>query len=150
AVDDASNSLILLGSPRSIERLSALIKQMQEQLPAAPGKIRSITLPAEMDAPHIATMITAALQKFTPAAGNAGDVAKRVAVLADGPGNALIVAANDVDFRIISDLIAALAHPPSKSFPVRSITLQRAPAAAVATAIQQFYDKRATLEAQMR
>src|SRR6185436_14188348 len=45
AVDDASNSLILLGSPRSIERLSALIKQMQEQLPAAPGKIRSIALP---------------------------------------------------------------------------------------------------------
>ena len=41
AVDDASNSLILLGSPRSIERLSALIKQMQEQLAQMPPEQRA-------------------------------------------------------------------------------------------------------------
>ncbi|HVP73739.1 MAG TPA: secretin N-terminal domain-containing protein, partial [Phycisphaerales bacterium] len=150
AVDQATNSLVFLGAPRAVERIIALLKQMQEQLPAAPGKIRSIALPAELDARHIATMISQILQKYAPAAGQPGDLTKRVSVLADGPSNALIVAANDIDFKIVSDLIAAFAKPPEQKFPVRTITLAKAPAESVAQAIQQFYDRRAALQAQTR
>jgi type II secretion system protein D len=150
AVDDATNSLLLLGSPRAIERITALIQQMQQQMPAAAGRIRSIALPPDLDARHIANMVTQALAKFTPAGGAAGDVSRRVSIIADGPSNALIIAASDRDFDVVADLIAAIGKPPSQKFPVRTITLTKAAASAVATAIQQFYDKRAALEAQRR
>lgn len=145
AVDKETNSLILLGSPRSIERVTALAKQLQDQLPALPGTVRCITLPDAVDATALAAMINQVVEKIAPAAGKPGDLKKRVAVIADAATNSLIVAANDPDFETVADLIGALSKPANAEIPVRTIVLRHAEAGAVAKGIQQFYDDRAKM-----
>jgi type II secretory pathway component GspD/PulD (secretin) len=145
AVDPASNSLIILGSSRAVERVNALVQQIQQQMPAAPGTIRYITLPQSQDVNQLNNLLGQTMDKIAPRGGQPGDLRRRVATIADPAGNALIVAANDRDFETVADLIAVLSKPATTKFPIRTITLQRADAAAVAQAITQFYDDRAKI-----
>ena len=145
AVDPASNSLIILGSSRAVERVSALVRQIQDQVPAQPGTIRYVTLPTGMDVNQLNNLLGQTLERLAPRAGQPGDLRRRVATIADPAGNALIVAANDADFEVVADLIAVLSKPASAQFPIHTVTLRRADAAAVAKALVQFFDDRAKL-----
>jgi type II secretion system protein D len=145
AVDKASNSLIILGSSRAVERVSALVRQIQDQIPSQPGTIRYITLPAGMDVNQLNNLLGQTLERISPRGGQAGDLRRRVATIADPAGNALIIAANDTDFETVADLIAVLSKPASTQFPIHTVTLRRADAAAVARALVQFFDDRAKL-----
>ncbi|MCH8822271.1 MAG: hypothetical protein IH984_02070 [Planctomycetes bacterium] len=132
AVDPETNSLIIVGSPRAIERIIALVEQLESQLPAAPSSIHYVGLPQAVDAKSISTLIDQTLRRMTPAGGKPGDLRRRVAVIADITNNALIIACNDIDFEVIGDLIAALSQPASvdktvvKIYSLKTITAERA------------------------
>jgi type II secretion system protein D len=154
AVDEASNSLILLGSSRAVERLVGLVQQIQQQFPTAPSRIRVISVPQTVDVQALANSVNQVLDRFTPAGGQVGDVRRRSAVIAapgapgtpGGAGGALVIAANDADFKTIGDLIAAFASPDREiDAPIRAIPLQRADAGSVAAAMKQFFAERAQL-----
>lgn len=132
AVDPATNSLIVIGSPRSVERVRQLALDIQDRLPAQPGTIRYVALPEEVDARGVADVITQTLRRLTPAGGESGDMFRRVSVIPDEANNALVVASNDADFETVGDLIAALAQPVStdevtvKVYPLAKVTAERA------------------------
>ncbi len=132
AVDPETNSLIIIGSPRAIDRITQLVRQLESQLPAAPSEIRYVGLPQVVDAPAVANLINQTLQRMTPVGGRRGDLRRRVSVIADATNNALIVACSDIDFEVVGDLIAALSQPAAvdqivvKIYPLQTITAQRA------------------------
>ncbi|UCD76487.1 MAG: hypothetical protein JSV91_06095 [Phycisphaerales bacterium] len=112
AVDPETNSLIVVGSPRAIERVADLARQVQEQIPAAPGTIRYIGLPETADAEAMSQLISQTLAQITPPGGNRGDLRRRIAVVADAMSNSLVVTCNDRDFETVGQLVAALSHGP--------------------------------------
>ncbi len=132
AVDPATNSIVIVGSPRAVERVKALAEQMQSELPAAPGRVRYIALPLETDADMLVRMVDRTLQQLAPPGGARGDVRRRVGLVADTINNAVIVTATDNDFETIGDLLAALARPPAaervvvKVYPLETLTADRA------------------------
>ncbi len=132
AVDPQTNRLIVIGAPRAIDRVAELARQLLEQIPAAPGTVRYIALPPAADAQALSRLVAQTLAQLAPAGGQPGDLARRVAVLADPGNNALIVAANDVDFEVVGDLVAALSRPTTterlvvKVYPLETITADRA------------------------
>ncbi len=132
AVDPETNSLIIIGSPRAIDRIMQLVRQLESQLPTAPSEIRYVGLPQVVDAPAVANLINQTLQRMTPAGGRRGDLRRRVAVIPDTTNNALLVACSDIDFEVVGDLIAALSQPAAvdeivvKIYPLKTITAQRA------------------------
>ena len=145
AVDPATNSLIVVGSPRATERVADLAAQLLSQIPAPPGRVRYIGLPPGADAATTAGLVNQTIAQLTPAGGRRGELRRRVVVLADRANNALIVACNDYDFETVGDLIAALSRPPTteqmvvKIYPLRTITADRA-----ATSVRQMIDPSAT------
>lgn len=146
AVDPRTNSLVLVGSPRAVERLAQLARQAQEQVPDAPQKMRVITLDRATDPERLRALVAQVLGRITPPGGVAGDLAKRVGLLADPGTNALVIAANDNDFRAVTEILVALGSAPTANdIPIRTIVLERASAAAVAQAVQRFEDERAKL-----
>ena len=132
AVDPATNSLIVIGSPRAIERVADLARQLQEQIPSPPGRIRYVGLPRGIEAAATARLVMQTLAQMTPPAGRRGDLRRRVAVIADPANNALIVACNDFDFEVVGDLIAVVSQSPAsdqivvKFYPLQTITADRA------------------------
>ncbi|MFM2163640.1 MAG: ral secretion pathway protein, partial [Planctomycetota bacterium] len=131
AVDKDSNSLLLLGSPREIERAMKLIEQASKSMPGEASRVRSVRLPASADPAKLASVVNGAIARMTPAGGQAGDLAKRVAVVADEETRSLIVVAGDRDFEAIGQLIAALSRGQAaqqvvvKSFVLRNTGAER-------------------------
>ena len=137
AVDKDSNSLLLLGSPREIERAMKLIEQASKTLPGEASRVRSIKLPASSDPAKIASVVNGAIARITPAGGQAGDLAKRVAVVADEETRSLIVVAGDRDFEAVGQLIAALARgQQAEQVVVKSFVLRNTGAERVAEALR--------------
>ncbi|HYE01747.1 MAG TPA: secretin N-terminal domain-containing protein, partial [Phycisphaerales bacterium] len=133
AVDEASNSLVVVGPARLTQRVAALAGQLEKQMPAEPGRVRLVTLPESADARALAQAITAAVRQIgTRSEGQTGGFTSRVAVEADPAGGALIVSANETDFAVLGELIGALARPgPAttltvKVYPLTNTTAQRA------------------------
>ncbi|MBL9149386.1 MAG: hypothetical protein JNM94_11895 [Phycisphaerae bacterium] len=132
AVDEKTNSLILLGSPKAIERARLLAEQAQRELPAEGTSIRAVTLPDGMDIERIRGLVTETIARMTPAGGKPGDLAKRVSVLADPASRAIVVAASDRDFEVIGQLIATFARNAApdrltvKSYTLTNVTAERA------------------------
>ncbi|MHC4275552.1 MAG: secretin N-terminal domain-containing protein, partial [Planctomycetota bacterium] len=132
AVDPDTNSLIIVGAPRSIERVADLARQLLDQIPAAPGRIRYIGLPEGVDARTTSMLIVQTISQMTPPGGRRGDLRRRVAVVADQTNNALIVTCNEKDFEIVGDLVAALSRPSTteqivvKVYALQTITADRA------------------------
>ncbi|MHC4989962.1 MAG: secretin N-terminal domain-containing protein, partial [Planctomycetota bacterium] len=132
AVDPVTNSIIVIGSPRAIERVAALAEQVQMQIPAAPGTVRAIGLPEQLIAQDMAQLVNRTLERLTPAGGRPGGYRQRVTVLPDPAANALVVVANDTDFQMVGELIGALSRAPSteevvvKIYPLETITVERA------------------------
>src|SRR5690606_33238620 len=133
AVDPATNSLIIVGSPRLTDRLAELAQQIEQQAPAEPTRIRVITLPASADAQAIASIVQQTAQpvgRATPR--NPGGFTSQVVATPDPSGGAIIVWANDTDFRVVGELIASVSRLEAtesqviKIYPLASITSRRA------------------------
>ena len=137
AVDKNSNSLLLLGSPREIERAMKLIEQASKTLPTEGSRVRSIQLPPSADPAKIASIVTGAVARITPAGGQPGDLAKRVAIVADEETRSLIVVASDRDFESIGQLVAALARgQQAQQVVIKSFVLRNTGADRVAEALR--------------
>ncbi|MFO0827956.1 MAG: secretin N-terminal domain-containing protein [Phycisphaerales bacterium] len=132
AVDEKTNSLILLGSPKALDRVRQLAEQAQRELPAESTAVRAITLPDGMDLDRIRSLVSETLTRMTPAGGKPGDVAKRVALIADPASRALVVAASDRDFEIVGELVATFARNATpdrltvKSYALTNVSADRA------------------------
>lgn len=132
AVDEATNSIVVIGSSRAVEHLAALAEQIQREMPAQPDRIRYVALPTEVDARDVNRLVAQTLSTMTPPGGRRGDLRRRTTVIPDVAANALIVAASDDDFETIADLITVLSRPPSaepmviKIYALSTITAERA------------------------
>ncbi|MGI9015400.1 MAG: secretin N-terminal domain-containing protein [Phycisphaerales bacterium] len=132
AVDEATNTLIVIGSPRAVERVRALAEQVQMQLPGMPGRIRYIPLPESLDAQSLATVMMESLRALPGQGVERSSIAARASVIADPTANGLIVTANDADFEIVADLLVAMSNPPSaerlivKVYPLANTSADRA------------------------
>jgi type II secretion system protein D len=133
AVDPATNSLIVVGSPRLTDRLAALAAELEKQMPAEASKVRIVGLPPAADAEALSQIIRQTVQQLGRVGpGNAGGFTGAVSVMPDPAGTALIVWANDTDFSSVGDLIRAVSHlEPAgsvtvKVYPLASVTAERA------------------------
>lgn len=133
AVDPASNSILILGSPRMTDRLAALIVELEKQMPAEPATIRVVTLPDGMDARLVAEIVnqtTRQVGRVGP--DNPSGFTGAISVLADPGGSALIVLSNPSDFETVGPLIAAVSQVDNakkvtvKIYPLASVTAKRA------------------------
>lgn len=133
AVDERTNSLVLLGSPKAIERAQRLIEEAQRQLPVEASVVRTVPMSEGMDPERIRGLVVATLERMTAGAGQT-PIARRVAVLADTEARALVVVANDRDFPIVGQLIATFATAATpdrltiRSYPLANVSADRAAA----------------------
>lgn len=133
AVDPATNSLIVVGSPRATDRLAALAAQLEQQMPAEPSKVRIVGLPPLADTESLAQVIRQTVQQLGRVGpGNPGGFTGPVSVMPDPGATALIVWANDTDFESVGELIRAVSQlEPAASltvkvYPLASVTADRA------------------------
>jgi len=132
AVDPRTNSLVVLGAPRSIDRVRALAEQLEGQFPSPGSRVRYIPMPENVDARTVSRLIVQSLRQFTPANGRRGEVLSRISIVSDDQANAMLVTATDHDFELVGDLIAAMAQPAMtdrltvKVYPLRTISAERA------------------------
>jgi len=125
AVDPETNSLIVLGSPRAVERVRALAAQAQDELPDAGTTVRTIPLPEGVSPVQLRTLVSQTLRSIRPSGGGVGDLARRVGVIADENGRSLIITASDADFETVASLIAAYARQPAaEELTLRSYSLE--------------------------
>ncbi|TVQ62329.1 MAG: hypothetical protein EA378_05260 [Phycisphaerales bacterium] len=112
AVDKATNTLLVIGSPRATERVAALARELESQMPAEPVAVRLVGLPSGADARAIAGIVQQTAGRIGRASdANPGGFTGAVAVQPDPEQAGLIVWANDADFESLRGLIAALAQP---------------------------------------
>ncbi len=135
AVDPASNSLIVLGSPRISDRLAQLAEMIQRQMPAEPTRVRIINLPEGADPQAIGQIVQQTVRQIGQAsAANPGGFTGPVVASPDPGGGALVVWANDTDFESIGHLIGSVARGGAeaatsltvKVYPLASVTASRA------------------------
>jgi type II secretory pathway component GspD/PulD (secretin) len=133
AVDPATNSLLLVGSPRATERLAALIAELEKQLPAEPTGVHVVTLPENVVAQQVQQIVASTVTqigRMGPA--NPAGFSGAVSVMADPTGSSLIVLANDTDFATVGQIIASVSQAGGtaklavKIYPLQSISAQRA------------------------
>ncbi|HRQ72312.1 MAG TPA: secretin N-terminal domain-containing protein [Phycisphaerales bacterium] len=141
AVDPASNSLVVVGSPRLTERVLELARLIEQQMPAEPTSVRIVTLPASADARAIQQLVSQTVGNVgRVSADNPGGFTGRVAVAPDPSETALIVWANETDFQTVGRLIASLASlEAQRSLTVKIYPLSNVTAAGAASAIQDLF-----------
>jgi type II secretory pathway component GspD/PulD (secretin) len=111
AVDKASNSIVVVGSPRQTDRVAALAEQLAGQIPSQPGQVRVITLPPSSDVAALAQVVNSTIGQISSTAqGRRSGFTGPVSVTADTAGSALIVFANDLDFETIGGVIASVSQ----------------------------------------
>ncbi|MCX5691624.1 MAG: hypothetical protein NTV94_17840, partial [Planctomycetota bacterium] len=111
AVDKASNSIVVVGSPRQTDRVAALAEQLAGQIPSQPGQVRVITLPPSSDVAALAQVVNSTINQIgSTAQGRRSGFTGPVSVTADLAGSALIVFANDIDFETIGGVIASVSQ----------------------------------------
>jgi len=111
AIDPATNSLIILGSPRELDQVQGLAAEVEDSLPGEGSVIRTVPLPANVDVRNVANVVSATLRQLVPAGGKPGDLSRRTAVVPDLTSNSLVIACREDDFSLIADLIASVARP---------------------------------------
>ncbi|MFI4916652.1 MAG: secretin N-terminal domain-containing protein [Phycisphaerales bacterium JB060] len=111
AVDPATNTLVVVGSPRVTDRLASLAEQIQQQMPREATRTRVIRLPSSADANAIAQIVRQTVQRVGRASTeNPSGFTGRPDVVPDPIGSSLIVWANDTDFEVLGELIAAVSR----------------------------------------
>lgn len=134
AVDERTNSLVVVGSPKAIERARLLAEQAVRELPPDASVVRTIPMADGMDLERIRGLVTATLERLAPPGGSPGDVARRIAVLADPETRSLVVVAGERDFDLVGQLIATFAAAATpdrlsvRSYPLANISSDRAAA----------------------
>lgn len=109
AVDPATNSLIVVGSPRMTDRLAELAAMLEKQMPAEPAQVQVVTLPEAADAAAIKQVLDETVRQVgRTGPGNPGGFTGPVSVSPDPQGGALIVWANQTDFETIRQVIASV------------------------------------------
>ncbi len=133
AIDKATNSLIVVGSPRMTDRLAQLARTLESQIPPEPTGVRVVGIPSGVDVDQVATTLRQTVAQIgRMGAGNPGGFTGAVNIAVDPAGSALIVLSNDTDFTTLGTLIATLttAHPGGrvtiKVYPLANVTAQRA------------------------
>lgn len=133
AIDKATNSLIVVGSPRMTDRLAQLARTLESQIPPEPTGVRVVGIPSGVDVDQVATTLRQTVAQIgRMGAGNPGGFTGAVNIAVDPAGSALIVLSNDTDFATLGTLIATLttAHPGGrvtiKVYPLANVTAQRA------------------------
>ena len=137
AVDPATNSLVIVGSEKEVERLAELARQAQEQIPAESSRVYSIRLGEQADPERLRNLVQQTLRTMT-VRGEAGGLARRVSIVADGAGRSLVVAATPADFKVVGELVAAFARTPiSERIAVRTYPLQNTTADRAAASLRE-------------
>ena len=132
AVDPVTNSLIILGSPRAVERATTLANEAAALMPAPASRLRAIPLPESLDPARVRTLLDQTLRTMTPAGGGRGDLARRVGLVVDEPSRTLLVTATDRDFDVVGRILASIARDPvgdavaTKVYPLANISAERA------------------------
>ena len=111
AIDPATNSLVILGSPRELDQVQGLADEVEDSLPDEGSVIRTVPLPVNVDVRNVGNVVTATLRQLVPAGGKPGDLSRRTAVVPDLTSNSLVIACRDDDFPLIAELIASVARP---------------------------------------
>jgi len=137
AVDPLTNSLIISGSTRAVDRAAALAAELQRQMPAEPLRLRIVTLPEGADANVIASLVNQTAGQIGQAsAQNPGGFTSRISVQPDPQGGAVIVSANDTDFGTLGELIAAVSKPmPGSTLTIKVYPLTNTTAGRVQRAV---------------
>ncbi|RMH11007.1 MAG: hypothetical protein D6695_10250, partial [Planctomycetota bacterium] len=133
AVDPDTNSLLVVGAPRMTDRVAALVKELEQQMPAEPTGVRIVTLPSTADASNVASIVTQTVREVGRASPtNPGGFTGTVSVRPDTIGNAVIVWANDTDFESVSEIIAGVSRLAStieltvKVYPLENVSARQA------------------------
>jgi type II secretion system protein D len=133
AVDKATNTLMLVGSPRLTDRVAALAETLQRQMPSEPVGVRIISLPTGTDLDSLTAIVRQTTQQIGRAsAANPGGFSGPVSILPDHGASSLIVLSNDTDFATVGRLVGTLAQSSKteavtvKVYPLTSVTAARA------------------------
>lgn len=125
AIDEATNSIVIIGSSRAVDRATTLADQIQDRLPAQPGVVHFVTLDEGADVRAVVQLLNQTLQQLSPGPRNANTIARRVGVLADQANNAVILICNDTDFATVGEILAAITvAPKTDRFPLTVIELE--------------------------
>ncbi len=137
AVDPATNSLVIVGGGREVERLVELARLAEEQIPVASSRVYSIRLGERVDADRLRNLVTQTLRTMT-VRGETGGIARRTSIVSDTASRALVVAATPADFKVIGELVAAFARMPvSERVTVRTYPLENTTAERAATGLRE-------------
>jgi len=141
AVDPHTNSLIISGPTRAVERAAALAAELQRQMPAEPLRLRIVTLPEGVDANVIASLVNQTAGQIGQASPqNPGGFTSRITVQPDPQGGAVIVSANDTDFGTLGELIAAVSRPmPGSTLTIKVYPLSNTTAGRVQRAVLDLF-----------
>jgi len=138
AVDEATNSLIVVGSSRMADRVESLAREIERQMPPEPTSVRIVRLPDGFNPWQVTNVIRATIQQVGNAGhDNPGGFTGRVAATPDPGGGGVIVWANDTDFKIIGRLIGSLTAPEAgPSLTVKVYPLENMAASQATRAVQ--------------
>jgi len=133
AVDKATNSIMVVGSPRMTDRLVQIAGELERQMPAEPAGVRIVTLSPNADIDGITAMVRQTVQQIGRSGpANPGGFSGPVSIFNDPAGTSLIVVSNETDFATVGSLIATFSQTSSvgkisvKVYPLTSIPAPRA------------------------
>ncbi|MFO0961345.1 MAG: secretin N-terminal domain-containing protein [Phycisphaerales bacterium] len=147
AVDPATNSLVILGSKRAVERAQRLAQQTQAMLPPSGSVVRIVHLPAGADPAALRDVVLQTVSVLAPAGGRPGDLARRVAIIADPAGGTLVVAAPERDIEQVLDATAKIVASAKQAEPalkpvLRTFALKQSRASRLAVTLAQLFGSR--------
>lgn len=146
-VDPKTNSLVIVGSKRAVERAQRLAQQAQQSIAPAGSVVRVVQLPAGADTAALREVVLQTVAVMTPAGGRIGDIARRSSVVADPQGGTLVISAPERDIDQILDATAkivagAKGTEPTNKPVLRTFTLSQARAVKLASTLQQLFGSR--------
>jgi len=146
-VDPKTNSLVIVGSKRAVERAQRLAQQAQQSIAPAGSVVRVVQLPAGADTAALREVVLQTVAVMTPAGGRIGDIARRSSVVADPQGGTLVISAPARDIDQILDATAkivagAKGTEPTNKPVLRTFTLSQARAGKLANTLQQLFGSR--------
>jgi type II secretion system protein D len=133
AVDPITNSVMIVGSPRTTDQLAKLAQQLQDQMPGDPATVRVVTLPAGVDQQALTQLVSQTVTQLgRRSATNTGGFTGPVSILPDPTGQAVIVLANATDFETVASLIVSVSQVSASSqltikvYPLSSVSARQA------------------------
>ena len=147
AVDPTTNSLVIVGSKRAVERAQRLAQQAQTALPSSGSVVRVVQLPSGTDPAALREVVLQTIAVMTPTGGRAGEMARRVSVVADQSGGTLVLAAPQSDMGQVLDAVAKIVASAKQAEPalkpvLKTYSLQQARAVKLADTLRNLFMSR--------